>query len=302
MRRSRQGRDRSPPSRHRPAAAARRRARLRREPRRDRRRHRRQGACSRVSQRSRRFAARRASRSTRDSRCISPRPPPTPAKPCSSCTVTAAPSACDCCSRAAVELGARLAEPGEFTKRAFLNGKLDLAQAESVADLIEAATSTAARAAARSLSGVFSRDVHALVEDGDDAAHVHRGDARLSGGGHRFPPRRRRGREARRDRRAARIDARAREDRCASVRRAHRRARRPSERRQVEPDEPARARGRGDRHAGRRARRATRSSARSRSAAFRCASSTPPGCATPTMRSSASASSAPGRPSSARTS
>lgn len=64
-----------------------------------------------------------------------------------------------------VELGARVAEPGEFTKRAFLNGKLDLAQAESVADLIEAATSTAARAAARSLSGVFSREVHALVED-----------------------------------------------------------------------------------------------------------------------------------------
>jgi len=63
-----------------------------------------------------------------------------------------------------VELGARVAEPGEFTKRAFLNGKLDLAQAESVADLIEAATSTAARAAARSLSGDFSRDVQALVE------------------------------------------------------------------------------------------------------------------------------------------
>ena len=56
-----------------------------------------------------------------------------------------------------VELGARLAEPGEFTKRAYLNGKLDLAQAESVADLIDAATATAARAAARSLSGVFSR-------------------------------------------------------------------------------------------------------------------------------------------------
>jgi tRNA modification GTPase len=64
-----------------------------------------------------------------------------------------------------VELGARLAEAGEFTKRAFINGKLDLAQAESVADLIEAATSTAARAAARSLSGEFSREVHALVED-----------------------------------------------------------------------------------------------------------------------------------------
>ena len=64
-----------------------------------------------------------------------------------------------------LELGARLADPGEFTKRAFLNGKIDLSQAESVADLIEAATSTAARAAARSLAGEFSREVRALVED-----------------------------------------------------------------------------------------------------------------------------------------
>ena len=63
-----------------------------------------------------------------------------------------------------VELGARLAEPGEFTRRAFLNGKLDLAQAESVADLIDASTATAARAAARSLSGEFSREVNALVD------------------------------------------------------------------------------------------------------------------------------------------
>jgi len=62
------------------------------------------------------------------------------------------------------ELGARLARPGEFTQRAFLNGKLDLAQAESVADLIDAATATAARAAARSLTGVFSAEIGALVE------------------------------------------------------------------------------------------------------------------------------------------
>ncbi len=61
-------------------------------------------------------------------------------------------------------LGARLAEPGEFTKRAFLNGKLDLAQAEGVADLIDAATATAARAAARSLSGAFSGEVRALAD------------------------------------------------------------------------------------------------------------------------------------------
>jgi tRNA modification GTPase len=63
-----------------------------------------------------------------------------------------------------IELGARLARPGEFTLRAFLNGKLDLAQAESVADLIDAATATAARAAARSLSGAFSREVRALTD------------------------------------------------------------------------------------------------------------------------------------------
>ncbi|MGH8712556.1 MAG: tRNA uridine-5-carboxymethylaminomethyl(34) synthesis GTPase MnmE [Casimicrobiaceae bacterium] len=67
--------------------------------------------------------------------------------------------------RRCLELGARLAEPGEFTKRAFLNGKLDLAQAESVADLIDAATATAARAAARSLSGAFSTEIHAVVDD-----------------------------------------------------------------------------------------------------------------------------------------
>ncbi len=62
-----------------------------------------------------------------------------------------------------LELGARLAEPGEFTRRAFLNDKLDLAQAESVADLIEAATDSAARCALRSLRGEFSASVEALV-------------------------------------------------------------------------------------------------------------------------------------------
>ncbi len=61
-------------------------------------------------------------------------------------------------------LGARLAEPGEFTRRAFLNGKLDLAQAESVADLIEASTAAAARSALRSLSGQFSEEIHRIVD------------------------------------------------------------------------------------------------------------------------------------------
>lgn len=60
-----------------------------------------------------------------------------------------------------LELGARLAEPGEFTRRAFLNHKLDLAQAEGVIDLIDASTQAAARSALRSLSGVFSELVHA---------------------------------------------------------------------------------------------------------------------------------------------
>lgn len=64
-----------------------------------------------------------------------------------------------------LELGARLAEPGEFTKRAFLNNKLDLAQAESVADLIDASSQSAARMALRSLKGAFSRQIHDLVEE-----------------------------------------------------------------------------------------------------------------------------------------
>ncbi len=64
---------------------------------------------------------------------------------------------------AALACGARLAEPGEFSKRAFLNDKLDLAQAEAIADLIDSGTSQAARAALRSLSGEFSQAVNDLV-------------------------------------------------------------------------------------------------------------------------------------------
>ena len=62
-----------------------------------------------------------------------------------------------------LELGARLAQPGEFTMRAFLNDKFDLAQAESVADLIDATTSQAARSAVRSLQGEFSQAIRLLV-------------------------------------------------------------------------------------------------------------------------------------------
>ncbi|HEX7340212.1 MAG TPA: tRNA uridine-5-carboxymethylaminomethyl(34) synthesis GTPase MnmE [Rhodanobacteraceae bacterium] len=63
------------------------------------------------------------------------------------------------------ELGARLAGPGQFSERAFLNGKLDLAQTEAIADLIAARSRQAARAAVRSLEGVFSRRVDALLHD-----------------------------------------------------------------------------------------------------------------------------------------
>jgi tRNA modification GTPase len=63
-----------------------------------------------------------------------------------------------------VELGARIARPGEFSERAFLNDKLDLAQAEAIADLIDASSAQAARCALRSLQGVFSDKIHALVD------------------------------------------------------------------------------------------------------------------------------------------
>lgn len=62
------------------------------------------------------------------------------------------------------DAGLRLAEPGEFTRRAFMNDKLDLAQAEAVADLIDASTEAAAKSASQSLSGAFSNVVHTLVE------------------------------------------------------------------------------------------------------------------------------------------
>jgi tRNA modification GTPase len=66
--------------------------------------------------------------------------------------------------RRVIELGARLARAGEFTERAFLNGKLDLAQAEAVADLIASDNAAAARAAQRSLDGEFSREVRKLFD------------------------------------------------------------------------------------------------------------------------------------------
>jgi tRNA modification GTPase len=68
------------------------------------------------------------------------------------------------CQRA-IELGARMARPGEFSERAFLNNKMDLAQAEAVADLIESSTEQAARSAVRSLQGDFSNRINAFLEE-----------------------------------------------------------------------------------------------------------------------------------------
>jgi tRNA modification GTPase len=66
------------------------------------------------------------------------------------------------CLEAGKAIGLRVAEPGEFTERAFMNDKIDLAQAEAIADLIDASTEAAARSASRSMAGEFSAEVHAL--------------------------------------------------------------------------------------------------------------------------------------------
>ena len=66
------------------------------------------------------------------------------------------------CIEAGAALGLRVAQPGEFTERAFLNDKIDLAQAEAIADLIDASTEAAARSASRSMAGEFSSEIHAL--------------------------------------------------------------------------------------------------------------------------------------------
>ena len=67
--------------------------------------------------------------------------------------------------RRVISLGARLANPGEFTERAFLNNKLDLAQAEAVADLIESSTEQSVRSAQKSMQGVFSAQINELVTE-----------------------------------------------------------------------------------------------------------------------------------------
>lgn len=70
----------------------------------------------------------------------------------------------DCLLREVIKAGARIARPGEFSERAFLNNKIDLAQAEAIADLIDSASEQAARQAVRSLEGEFSKEINQLVE------------------------------------------------------------------------------------------------------------------------------------------
>jgi tRNA modification GTPase len=74
------------------------------------------------------------------------------------------PAVVDMLIQSVIACGARIARPGEFSERAFLNDKLDLAQAEAIADLIDAASTQAARSALRSLQGEFSRRINTLVE------------------------------------------------------------------------------------------------------------------------------------------
>ncbi|HSB96744.1 MAG TPA: tRNA uridine-5-carboxymethylaminomethyl(34) synthesis GTPase MnmE [Spongiibacteraceae bacterium] len=71
----------------------------------------------------------------------------------------------DCLLREILQLGARLARPGEFSERAFLNDKIDLTQAEAIADLIDSASEQAARSALRSLQGEFSRHIDTLIDN-----------------------------------------------------------------------------------------------------------------------------------------
>ena len=180
----------------------------------------------------------------------------------------------------ALELGARRAQPGEFTQRAFLNDKLDLAQAEAIADLIDAGSREAARAAMRSLQGEFSAMVRGLTEavielrtyveaaiDFPEEEIDFLADRELA---ERFQTVREHFDGVLDSARQGRL---LREGMTVVIAG-------PPERRQVEPAEPPRRLRRGDRHAdpGHHARH--RCASASPSTACRCTCSTPRACAT----------------------
>ena len=183
--------------------------------------------CSRATSRSsrgmrrscaswtRRAARRRRGRSTRPSSRGSRRRIPTPAKTSSRSAGTAARSCCSGSSRLAIAAGARLAEPGEFTLRAYLNGRIDLAQAEAVADLVDAVTPLQARAAMDQLEGTLTVAIAADRRGALRSVRAARGVARF----------RRRGlslRHARRQRRPSWRRIRGELDALARARRAGR--------------------------------------------------------------------------------
>ncbi len=199
-----------------------------------------------------------------------------------------------------LEAGARMAQPGEFTQRAFLNDRLDLAQAESVADLIDASSVEAARSAARSLAGEFSRRVEAIAAAMLELRmHV---EACIDFPEEEIDPADREQQEATAPRAARRGRGRARRGAPGrgAARRPHRRARGPSQRRQVEPAQPPRRRRGRDRDAGRR----HHARLRARHHRHRGRADPPRRHGGPARhratRSSASASNAPGAPSNRR--
>ena len=142
--------------------------------------------------------------------------------------------------RRLLELGCRMARPGEFSERAYLNGKMDIAQAEAVADLIDAGTAAAARAAVRSMQGEFSARIDELRRAAHGSAHSRRGGDRFSGRGDRFSrrPGHRDAARAGARRASSAIEAAARARRAAA-RGVHRRDRRQAERRKVQLAQPA---------------------------------------------------------------
>ena len=194
--------------------------------------------------------------------------------------------------RRVLALGARQAEPGEFTQRAFLNDKLDLAQAEAIADLIDSGSAQAARAALRSLRGEFSTQVHELTEallglrmwveaaiDFPEEEIDFLADRAL---GERMADIRRRFAELGE---AARQGALLRDGLTLVIAGQ-------AECRQVEPAESTRRLRRRHRHADPRARPATCCANASRSTGCRCTSSTPRACATRRTKSRPRASAA----------
>jgi len=157
---------------------------------------------------------------------------------------------------AAIAAGARLAEPGEFTLRAYLSGRIDLVQAEAVNDLIDAVTPLQARAAFDQLDGTLTR---AYRRDRRHAVRSHRaagGISRFSGRGLSLRRARRTSKSHRQTPGAHRGAARRCAARPPDSRRIDNRDRRRAERRQVEPLQRARRRVARDRHRGCQARRA----------------------------------------------